>query len=186
MTFTYSIWVRLLIVLIIVIRLNYRLTETIGTLTWTEIDVPPPKPAPRNTHTAVLLGDGLRLAIFGGRDEHKFFNDCWVLDIRTRTNGFPMDLVEELNSEKKIGNFTWERVATTGSVPSPRSGHSAVLVREHSILVFGGWGGGFRRFGDLHELDLSACAHLSSLFSWKMELPTVAFSCIRYGRLEEA
>ncbi|ELR13924.1 kelch repeatcontaining protein [Acanthamoeba castellanii str. Neff] len=105
----------------------------LGTLTWTKVELPQPTPAPRNTHTAILLGDGQRLVVFGGRDEHKFFNDCWILD---------------------VVRMQWREVETTGPLPSPRSGHSAVLVRHHNMLIFGGWSGGYPRFSDVFELNL--------------------------------
>lgn len=52
-------------------------------------------------------------------------------------------------------------LVTSGELPRPRSGHSAVLVRDHSIVIFGGWGGGYRRFSDLFELNVGTYIFLN-------------------------
>lgn len=48
--------------------------------------------------------------------------------------------------------MSWRRVRPSGCPPSPRSAHSATLVHDRFILVFGGWDGE-QELGDLHALD---------------------------------
>ena len=54
---------------------------------------------------------------FGGTDDQNHFNDTWSFDIPSRT---------------------WTELRCTGSTPSPRSGHAAVLVGD-VMYVFGGF-----------------------------------------------
>ena len=72
---------------------------------------------------------------FGGRgDGEHFFNDTWSFNISTRK---------------------WTELQCTGSIPSPRSAHAAVLV-DNVMYVFGGRDTDGTRFGDLTALDLSS------------------------------
>ncbi|XP_068612269.1 kelch repeat-containing protein [Brachionichthys hirsutus] len=47
----------------------------------------------------------------------------------------------------------WYQPVVTGAVPSPRSGHSACLMQERKICVFGGWDTPVC-YNDVHVLDL--------------------------------
>lgn len=113
------------------VRVNDIHILDIDSLTWKRVDTTGPKPAPRNTHTATLLKTG-HILVFGGRDEFHFFNDVWLLDTNT---------------------MRWEELNMEGEKPRGRSGHTAVLVREQNVMVFGGWAGGYSRFDDLYELN---------------------------------
>ena len=59
--------------------------------------------------------------IFGGRSGGVFFNDVWLLDIRTWT----FRVVDA-------------RVSPNGTVPAPRAGHCAIRV-GHVLYTFGGF-----------------------------------------------
>ena len=68
----------------------------------------------RSLSTLVLI-----LCRFGGRDDQHSYNDTWSFDISTRK---------------------WTELQCTGSIPSPRAGHAAVLV-DDVMYVFGGFTG---------------------------------------------
>ena len=70
---------------------------------------------------------------FGGYDNQHYFNDTWSFDISTRK---------------------WTELQCTGSIPSPRSGHAAVLV-DDVMYVFGGYSGK-TYLDDLTGLQLSS------------------------------
>ena len=71
---------------------------------------------------------------FGGSDGGHSFNDTWSFNISTRK---------------------WTELQCTGSIPSPRFGHAAVLV-NNVMYVFGGRVTGGTKLGDLTALDLSS------------------------------
>ncbi len=71
---------------------------------------------------------------FGGGDYRQYFNDTWSFDISTRK---------------------WTELQCTGSIPSPRAGHAAVLVGG-AIYVFGGHAIDGTSLGDLTALNLSS------------------------------
>ena len=88
-------------------------------------------PAPRYAHSAVLAGS--KIIIFGGSGaKGKIFRDLHALDPVTMT---------WLQGPEGIGS------------PSARYGHSAVLVNETKIFIFGGTNGK-EYFNDLFVLDL--------------------------------
>lgn len=49
--------------------------------------------------------------------------------------------------------FTWVKVAATGTPPSPRSGHTAVL-HEATMFVFGGFDGA-KCYNDLFSFNIN-------------------------------
>ena len=70
---------------------------------------------------------------FGGFGGQHDFNDAWSFNISTRK---------------------WTELQCTGSIPSPRSGHTAVLVND-VMYVFGGYTGK-DYLDDLIALQLSS------------------------------
>jgi hypothetical protein len=70
---------------------------------------------------------------FGGRGDPHDFNDTWSFNISTRK---------------------WTELQCTGSIPSPRGGHAAVLI-DDVMYVFGG-GTHDETLGDLTALNLSS------------------------------
>lgn len=77
-------------------------------------------PSARTYHSAVAVGD--RVIIFGGNDAKKSFNSVHVL--------------------QKAGvadTWTWFHPCVVGTPPQARTGHSATLVGDSKILIFGGW-----------------------------------------------
>ena len=71
---------------------------------------------------------------FGGRGGGHYFNDTWSFNISSRE---------------------WTEVKCTGSIPSPRGAHAAVLV-DNVMYVFGGRAPGGTDLGDLIALNLSS------------------------------
>ena len=71
---------------------------------------------------------------FGGKGNEHYYNDTWSFDISTRK---------------------WTELQCTGSIPSPRARHAAVLV-EDVVYVFGGYAWGKGYMGDLIALQLSS------------------------------
>ena len=84
---------------------------------------------PLSSHSFLVI----ILCRFGGYDFLDFFNDTWSFDISTRK---------------------WTELQCTGSIPSPRGGHSAVLVDDF-MYVFGGYTGK-TCLDDLYALQLSS------------------------------
>ena len=108
------------------------------------------KPPPRYSHVSVTTGDRIIMFVssrslsmliiildlpcrFGGGGGGHFYNDTWSFDISTRK---------------------WTELQCTGSIPSPRAGHAAVLV-DGIMYVFGGYTRG-ACWGDLIGLQLSS------------------------------
>jgi len=94
-----------------------------------------PAPPSRRLHTAVVatLHGEPCMVVFGGYNGRTAFNDLHVLKLNTMSWAAPP--------------------AASGTPPSPRFGHTAV-VRGRHMYVFGGYGSGrgFRR--DMFRLDL--------------------------------
>ncbi|QDZ23299.1 hypothetical protein HOP50_10g58370 [Chloropicon primus] len=86
-------------------------------------------PDKRGSHTAVAVKD--QLYVFGGQKEEGPCNDLWTFSIQTRA---------------------WTLINQQGAVPSPRSGHSCVLVEDRYILLFGGYNGD-KHLSDMYMLD---------------------------------
>jgi N-acetylneuraminic acid mutarotase len=74
------------------------------------------------------------LCRFGGTDDQHHYNDTWSFNILTRT---------------------WTKLQCTGSIPSPRSGHAAVIV-DDVMYVFGGFSADKAYLDDLIALHLSS------------------------------
>jgi len=107
------------------------------------------KPPPRTNHVSVTTGGRIIMFVsllpspspliimsrrFGGRGSIQNFNDAWSFDISTRK---------------------WTELQCTGSIPSPRACHSAVLV-DDVMYVFGGRSQYGAYLSDLTALNLSS------------------------------
>jgi hypothetical protein len=107
------------------------------------------KPLPRAGHVSVANGDRIIVFVplllslspliimfcrFGGCGSPHVFNDTWSFDISTRK---------------------WTELQCTGSIPSPRASHAAVLI-DDVMYVYGGRIVGRTNLGDLTALNLSS------------------------------
>jgi Galactose oxidase, central domain len=70
---------------------------------------------------------------FGGRFKKDDLNDTWLFNISTRK---------------------WSELQCTGSIPSPRASHAAVLI-DDIMYVYGGHTNGRTVLGDLTALNIS-------------------------------
>ena len=123
-------------------------------LEWTRLDPPVQDnaaPAPRWKHTAVMVDD-INLMIFGGfHSSTNRFNDVWYFNTVSLTFEQPLTPQTEFTPR---GNHIPTKNMEPGA-PSPRGGHTAVLLGKQ-VWVFGGYGGlGYSRkdFDDLYTYD---------------------------------
>lgn len=153
---------------------------------WSIPEIAGTPPRPRGGHSAVSTSHGL--VIFGGDDLDEFFNDLSILDwkkqqwvvvqISARVSPSP----RRSHGSAAIGNqififggytkngytsdlwvfdviwHSWNKVISSGEIPSPRSGHSLTAIGDHHLLLFGGMSDS-QVFGDLYLLDIR-------FFSW--------------------
>ena len=85
----------------------------------------------------LLFSSILMFCRFGGSltiGTRNFANETWSFNISTRK---------------------WTELQCTGSIPSPRAGHAAVLI-DDVMYVFGGAASDETRLGDLTALNLSS------------------------------
>ena len=91
-------------------------------------------PSARSGHSCTVLGR--KVVLFGGAELSNaaaVYNDAHVFDTETRA---------------------WARLAVEGEPPSPRNGHTAVAVDDHTMAVFGGSSPEDGQFNDLYTLQL--------------------------------
>eukprot|EP01080_Neovahlkampfia_damariscottae_P005215 gene5215-8827_t len=75
-------------------------------------------PSGRAAHTAISHNDIMYL--FGGRDEHIFYNDMYSLS---------------------VSNSTWTKICSLNNPPPPRAGHTMNIIDGKTLLVWGGTDG---------------------------------------------
>jgi hypothetical protein len=116
-------------------------------------------PAPRYGHSAILAGS--RIIIFGGKGEkEKVFRDLHALDPAT---------------------LTWYQGPEGIGSPSARFGHSANLVGNSKMLIFGGWNGK-DYFNDVYILDLEVMAWSQPQCSGKPPTPRQGHTAVQMGK----
>ena len=96
-------------------------------------------PPPLSHHTVEIIGDNLYL--FGGNDAKGFSNTLYVLNT-SKCSSSPscrFRYVMTTNLQICKETWAWTTPATLGTVPAPRSGHSACALAK-SILIYGGAG----------------------------------------------
>ena len=104
----------------------------LDTMTWDTLVTTGQGPGPRDSHSAVILGQ--HMVVFGGTNGSKKVNDLHILD---------------------LGSKEWTRPECRGSPPSPRESHTATLLGDDKLVIFGGSGEGETNYlNDLHVLDL--------------------------------
>ncbi|KAK1309804.1 hypothetical protein QJS10_CPA08g01560 [Acorus calamus] len=96
---------------------------------WSELTSYGDLPSPRDFAAASAIGNR-KIVMYGGWDGKKWLSDVYILDTIS---------------------LEWTELSISGSLPSPRCGHSAIMV-EKRLLVFGGRGGGGPIMGDLWAL----------------------------------
>ena len=99
------------------------------------------KPDPRINHSQITVNTSI--LIYGGVDKDgKYFDDMWTYDLVTKY---------------------WKKIAINGEIPKARQGHSALLIDNDQMLIFGG------KIGNIFEINEF----------WKFDLNTKRFSIIQ-------
>ncbi|TMW67100.1 hypothetical protein Poli38472_012216 [Pythium oligandrum] len=88
---------------------------------WKTVKIEGKPPTARTYHSGVAVGDSI--VYFGGNDSKKSFNSVHVLK----------------KSTTAPDTWTWFHPCVVGAPPCARTGHSATLVDNSKILIFGGW-----------------------------------------------
>ncbi|KAM0954505.1 putative kelch-type beta propeller [Dioscorea sansibarensis] len=102
-------------------------------MTWSSPQVKGELPAPRDSHTAVAIGN--KLVIYGGDCGDRYHGEVDVLDME---------------------NMTWSRLVIQGSSPGVRAGHAAVTFGT-KVYVIGGVGDK-QYYSDVWVLDVTNCS----------------------------
>lgn len=85
---------------------------------WNSVTPSNTPPAPRRDHKAWVRGE--QMYVWGGFGENQqVFNDLWKYDVQTNA---------------------WNEVATGGTRPPARYGHTSTTLADGSMLIFGGTG----------------------------------------------
>ncbi|KAF8382230.1 hypothetical protein PRIPAC_71372 [Pristionchus pacificus] len=110
-----------------------------ATATWTEMATTGDRPAWRDFHTAVVIGDDM--FVFGGR--------CDIMGQYHSTR----DVYDEQMRALNLKTNRWRVVETKGSIPSGRRSHSAFSYSS-KMYVIGGFNGALNEhYNDLYEFD---------------------------------
>jgi len=105
------------------------------TMSWSRPIVKGAPPVARWGHTTTLIGDG-KFLVFGGHDGSGMLNDVHLLDTISMT----WTLIQTKSIEGNTG-------------PTARAGHTATLVSDKKVLVFGG-GDGAKILNDCWFLEI--------------------------------
>lgn len=101
-------------------------------MTWNILETSGSGPGPRDSHSVVLVGS--KMIVFGGTNGCKKVNDLHILDLLSRE---------------------WSHPKCRGNPPCARESHTANVIRDEQMVVFGGSGEGEANYlSDLHILDL--------------------------------
>mmetsp|Transcript_19854 Transcript_19854/g.64594 ORF Transcript_19854/g.64594 Transcript_19854/m.64594 type:complete len:632 (+) Transcript_19854:58-1953(+) len=103
------------------------------TMQWTPTTTYGIAPSARRGHALCASDEGHKLWVIGGFDGSSCLNDVHVLE---------------------TDRLTWLNPGTTGKAPSPREGHTAMVLSKY-LFVAGGTDG-HRRLSDVYVLDLEA------------------------------
>lgn len=102
------------------------------TLTWTKPTTTGQKPSARSCHLACQLNNKESMIIFGGRNNKQVFNDLFVFHLKSKK---------------------WDRVVSSGQVPSGRFGLGGGIWGTN-LVIFGG-SDNVNIFNDVWVLDLN-------------------------------
>ena len=104
---------------------------------------PSNSPLPRTGHASFIYNNFLY--IFGGSiEDGSLLNDLWKLDLESKI----WTKIENAENKQNIDDPEL-------LLPSPRSGHSIVIVNESEVYIFGGKIGNFQEGNDLWKYDVN-------------------------------
>ncbi|KAI0283573.1 hypothetical protein BGY98DRAFT_1166476 [Russula aff. rugulosa BPL654] len=119
------------------IMIHFTFSTSAQSREWIRAVVNDPGPGGRFRHTTIVVGSNSSSSVvdwqFGGARGQHDYNDTWSFDISTRK---------------------WTELQCTGSIPSPRYCHTAVLV-DDVMYVFAGFSTDEGYLNDLYALQLS-------------------------------
>eukprot|EP00004_Rigifila_ramosa_P025239 TRINITY_DN7514_c0_g1_i2.p1 TRINITY_DN7514_c0_g1~~TRINITY_DN7514_c0_g1_i2.p1 ORF type:complete len:596 (-),score=116.32 TRINITY_DN7514_c0_g1_i2:192-1949(-) len=126
-------------------------------------------PGPRHGHTLTDLGGG-RFFLFGGYCNETYFNDLHLLEVIPGPNG-----------DDNEAHCRWTPVECTGSHPTPRAYHTATLIDNNYLLIFGGRGfdGGFLQ--DVVVYEISTRHWFSPIFSTAAPVGRAHHTAVLWG-----
>jgi hypothetical protein len=125
-----------------------------GTPMWTPLTPGGTPPPPRFGHTAIYDAARDRMVIFGGANSVNSMNDVWALALG--------------------GSPAWTPLAPTGTPPSPRFYHSAILEPARDRMI---------AFGGLQQVETNEAWALSlaATPAWTTLAPSGAAPSARFG-----
>lgn len=118
-------------------------------------------PPDRWLHSAVVMagsapGSSSRMVVFGGVSYNSVvLGDIWVFDPSTPAHAF---LPARSHAHRLLpgpGASTWTEAHPEGIPILPREGHTAVVVGDGVMMVFGGISYGFEPFNDVWAYSAS-------------------------------
>lgn len=102
-----------------------------ATRKWERIKTPTPSITKRHLHTALYYENAIY--VFGGCNQEESFRESMILDIES---------------------WTWYELEVFGTIPLPRSGHTATLINNFVILYYGGTDSDGELLYDIRAFDL--------------------------------
>jgi hypothetical protein len=148
-------------------------------MTWSRPITTGEPPGPRAGQTCVAFGT--KLCVFGGGDGSRYLNDVFVLDTGTR-------LLAQCKLKPLAETLTWFQPPGTGTIPPPRSRHTATVVGKSMIVV--GGGDEARMYNDVFALDFGTTCQTRSIvlthssagtWVWSKATPQGSLPCSRWG-----
>jgi len=93
---------------------------------------------------------------------------CSILGIRYLGDVYELSVEDASPPFQRTVNLRWTRVQTTGNLPNPREGHSAVWwPKSNALVVFGGIEQPLARLNNTYLLDLGVFHPFYFFFFWQ-------------------
>ena len=133
--------------------------------TWTRLLTGGP-PSARDLATAIYDPSGSRMIVFGGENNGSFLNDTWQLSLAATP--------------------AWTQLSPTGSPPSARYAHTAILDAPRNRVVIYGGANGAPALSDVFALSLAGGTSWSQLSSHRRPRSGALFPRVRLRQRAES